>query len=361
MGKIAGHYFPAHAVVYANGIAYDIYSIRELGQLKPSSQWLTFPLPDEKNSVEPWTATPQSNKTFPFFRSPNTKTGLAYVDDIYVVSDRAFPDRIQNVKNMFIRHDIPVSTIQWRLDERNRSKCEDKTSNSTHHELLNLTPGSIGNVVCLTDILINSFISLSIYLGDVTQLRFCAVTMHHVKIWHQIAASNSTLSLVLEDDAIFVPFFKEKFDRFVYTAIRTGALKIDQTTCATNRSNISTNEWINQDPAFVIGTCSGLRDSTFPPNKHDAPPRLSTHKEKFSRCSHAYVLNRCSAQALLRQMYSKRIHFHIIDWLQTYLGETSPTLQPFWLDPGIAHQGSEATDLQSISTFSRSMTQQKEK
>ena len=149
-----------------------------------------------------------------------------------------------------------------------------------------------------------------IYLGDATQQRYCAVTVHHVKIWHQIAASNSTLSFVLEDDAIFVPFFKQKFNRFVYTAIRTGVLKINQTQCASNRSNVSANEWINQDPAFVVGACANIRDPTFPSAKHNAPPRLSTHKEKFSRCSHAYVLTRCSAQALLRQMYAKKIHFH---------------------------------------------------
>ena len=177
------------------------------------------------------------------------------------------------------------------------------------------------------------------------QLRYCAVTVNHVKIWHEIAASDSILSLVLEDDAIFVPFFQEKFDRFVYTAIRTGALKIDQTQCASNRSNVSANEWINQDPAFVIGACANLQDATFPPNKGDAPPRLSTHKGRFSRCSHAYVLTRCSAQALLRQIHTTKMEYRVVNDLQTYLGEISPTLQPFWLDPGIIHQRSQAIDL----------------
>ena len=50
----------------------------------------------------------------------------------------------------------------------------------------------------------------------------------------------------------------------------------------------------------------------------------------------------------------------VIDWLQTYLGETSQTLQPFWLDPGIAYQGSHAIDRQNILTFTRSMTQENE-
>ena len=184
------------------------------------------------------------------------------------------------------------------------------------------------------------------------------MTIQHVQVWHEILTRNSTLSLILEDDAIFVPFFKEKFDRFVYTAIRTGALRIDDSHCATPRENISANEWINQDPAFVIGGCANLRDPSFPPDKHNATPLVSAHKEKFSRCSHAYVLTRCSAQALLRQMHLKKISFHIIDWLQTYLGKTSPTLQPFWLDPAIVYQGSQARDLSGVITFGRSMTQE---
>ena len=184
------------------------------------------------------------------------------------------------------------------------------------------------------------------------------MTVQHVQIWHEILTSNSTLSLILEDDAIFVPFFKEKFDRFVYTAIRTGALRPGTTDCATPRSNISANEWINQDPAFVIGSCANLQDHSFSHDKHNATPLLSTHKEKFSRCSHAYILTRCSAQALLRQMHLKKIPFHIIDWLQSHLGRQSPTLQPFWLDPAIVYQGSQTQDLSGIPTFGRSMTQE---
>ena len=339
IGIVASHYFRAYTVLYANGIAYDIYSIRELGQLKASPQWLTFPLPGETNNITAWMPPFEKKQFFPYSQSPETKIGLAYVDDIYVVTDRAFPDRIANMKLMLDRHRIPLSSIQWRYDQSNRSKCDGEIPNGAHHQILNLTPGRI---------------------GDATQQRYCAVTVHHVKIWHKIAASNATLSLVLEDDAIFVPFFKEKFDRFVYTAIRTGALKIDQTHCASARSNISANEWFNQDPTFVIGACANLRDATFPPEKPDAPPRLSMHRERFSRCSHAYVLSRCSAQALLRQMHVKRMPFHIIDWLMIYLGEQSPTVQSFWLDPGIAYQGSQAVDLHNVSTFMRSMTQENE-
>lgn len=178
--------------------------------------------------------------------------------------------------------------------------------------------------------------------------------MKHVEIWEEIADSNSTLSLILEDDAIFVHFFKEKFDRFVYTAIRTGALKTDPTLCASADVSISVNEWIDQDPAFVIGSCVGLLDPLFLANTSNVPPLLSTHKEKFSRCAHAYLLNSCSARALLKQLHAQRYKFLVVDWLQSYLGQSSPTLQPFWLDPPIVYQGNMALDLDGIPSFRRS-------
>jgi GR25 family glycosyltransferase involved in LPS biosynthesis len=191
-------------------------------------------------------------------------------------------------------------------------------------------------------------------LGGDNEQRYCAVTVQHVEVWREIAATNSTIALILEDDAIFVPFFKEKFNRFIYTAIRTGALKIGPEKCALPRSNISSNEWLNQDPAFQIGACAGIRDSTFPSNMHNATPRITTHKERFSRCSHAYILTSCSAKEMIRLIDAKEMSFQILDWLQTYLGEKSLTLQPFWLDPPLAYQGSQIRDLDGILTFGRS-------
>jgi hypothetical protein len=149
-------------------------------------------------------------------------------------------------------------------------------------------------------------------------------------------------------------FFKEKFNRFIYTAIRIGALKIGSHPCASPRSNISVNEWINQDPAFVIGTCANIHDSTFPLFMYNASPRISTHKKRFSRCSHAYILTSCSAKEMIRLIDEKKKRFHILDWLQTYLGEISLILQPFWLDPALVHQGSQCKHLDGIPTFGHS-------
>lgn len=155
IGKIAGYFFPADHVVYADGIAYDIYSIRELGQQRAGSQWLTFPLPNEVNHNSSWMPQSQSTKTFPFPPSPKTKTGLAYLDHIYVISGPALPDRIQNIKYMFDRHDIPIHSIQWRIDKHNQSMCNGEIQEGQHHRILNLTPGRIGNARSLIILLIN--------------------------------------------------------------------------------------------------------------------------------------------------------------------------------------------------------------
>ena len=144
---MASLYFPPYAVVYTNGIAYDIYSIRELGQQGVASQWLTFPLPNEINNVEPWMPKSYSNKTFPFFQSPPTKSGLAYIDQIYVLSDPSLYDRIQNIQRMFVRHDIPIDSIDWwRMGKWNRTTCNAQANQAEVWRILNLEPGLIGKL-----------------------------------------------------------------------------------------------------------------------------------------------------------------------------------------------------------------------
>ena len=131
-------------------------------------------------------------------------------------------------------------------------------------------------------------------------------------------------------------------------------MKIGSHKCASPRANISANEWLNQDPAFVIGTCADIRDSTFSAAIHNATPRITAHKEKFSRCSHGYILTSCAAKEMIRLIDAQKMSFQILDWFQTYLGEKSLTLQPFWLDPPLIYQGSQCKDLDGILSFGRS-------
>lgn len=180
--------------------------------------------------------------------------------------------------------------------------------------------------------------------------------MEHIDIWSDIVTSNSSLSLILEDDAVFVPNFQEKLERTIHAAIRTGALKIGGLSqCINHRSHLSmdNNEWVDQDPIFFIGSCMQLLDSNFAKYQRDATPMLSTHKQTPSRCSHAYLLTACSARALLKQIATRKNIFVQSDLLLNMLATTSPTVQAFWLDPPIVYQGNRIIDLDGIPSFRR--------
>ncbi len=179
--------------------------------------------------------------------------------------------------------------------------------------------------------------------------------MKHVDTWLQIAKKNIALALILEDDAVFVPFFREKFDRTVYTALRTGVLKIDPYHCApVTQTRVNwTAEWVNQDPVLMIGSCFDMKDAAFQASKSNASPMLSAHKLYSSRCSHGYLVTACSARALIRQIHVKKNAFRPSDYLLNKLVATSPTLQVFWLDPPIVYQGNMVEDRDGIPSFNR--------
>ncbi len=186
--------------------------------------------------------------------------------------------------------------------------------------------------------------------------RRCPISMEHVDIWHDIVIRNSSLSLILEDDAVFVPHFREKFDRTIYTAIRTGALRIGGlTSCIKDKMYVlkNSNEWVEQDPMIVIGSCFQLHDPAFEKNRTDAKPMLSTHKEQSSRCSHAYLLTACTAQALIHEIAARKYKLLGSDYMLKALIAASPTIQSFWLDPPIVYQGNYINDLDGIPSFTR--------
>jgi GR25 family glycosyltransferase involved in LPS biosynthesis len=190
----------------------------------------------------------------------------------------------------------------------------------------------------------------TIYL-DREEQRRCAITMEHVDVWYEIAQRKVPLALILEDDVLFVPFFKEKFTRMIAMALRRGELRIGGTCAKANHQRISPDERINQDPMIVIGNCFHFHGNGFHKNLSNAPPLLSTQKSNPSRCTHAYLLTSCSAQALTEQIQKQKNDFRPSDFLQNHLFPLSPTLQSFWMDPPLAYQGNQITDLDQTETF----------
>lgn len=141
--------FSLNTTVYYGGVVYDFYSIAELGQPGPASQWFTFPLPDEMNTSIPWMPKTAYTKQFSFPPSPKTNSSLAYVDKIYVISDHTLADRSDNIKRMFIRHKIPINSINWRLGRWTRAACTAKSNKAEVYQTLNLQDGPFGKIFWL--------------------------------------------------------------------------------------------------------------------------------------------------------------------------------------------------------------------
>jgi GR25 family glycosyltransferase involved in LPS biosynthesis len=175
--------------------------------------------------------------------------------------------------------------------------------------------------------------------------------MKHADVWYEMAERKVQLALILEDDAIFVPFFKEKFTRMIYAAIDNRVLRMNETCVMSKEKAISNDERINQNPMIVIGTCFNFHGQSFQSHLSNASPVLTTHKLNPSRCSHAYLLTSCSAQALVDQIQAQKNDFWPADFMLNYLFRLSPTLQSFWMNPPLAYQGNQVTDLDRLPSF----------
>ena len=113
---------------HTKGVAYDVYSVKELGQLQPRPEWLTFPLPNEVNCVKcpsPWYPIDDFNtsetkgsppRTFSIQVSPMTTSTLAYIETIYVVTDKRFVARHDHLLKTFEYHQIPTESIVWQTN-----------------------------------------------------------------------------------------------------------------------------------------------------------------------------------------------------------------------------------------------------
>jgi hypothetical protein len=364
--RLASFYFPPNCVVHLEGIAYDQYSINELGQTRPGLQWLTFPLPHELGRTDypaPWQPPISRKFNFPLQASPLTKSTLAFIEQIYVVSEQSFIDRHEHLKRVFRRHSIPIDSIKWQFVWA-RKQCSSNSSHDQVRKILNSKPGKKEDCKEFISLKRISYFFLIFYscpvfwlyyfsIGFRIRSNFCPVIMKHLDAWHDIAMRQLPLALILEDDPLFVPFFKEKLNRVIYTSIRTGALRIDKTCISRPNKSISNNEWIHQEPMFVIGACLDMHEKVlFQLSNRNASPILSTQKQSPSRCAHAYLLTACSARALIEEIALNYTKVDTPDHLMNALFKTSPILQSFWLDPPIVYQGNRVDDdLDDVPTF----------
>jgi hypothetical protein len=107
------------SVYFLNGVAYDFYSIDELNNRSgPGLQWKIFPLPNEQISggIPPWAPQSQGrNQATSIYISPSpqTSTGLSFVDHIYITGAPSLTDRRADLEKMFARYQI--TNYEWRM------------------------------------------------------------------------------------------------------------------------------------------------------------------------------------------------------------------------------------------------------
>ena len=77
---------------------------------------------------------------FQVYVSPLNETKLAFLEKIYVITDKSFKDRHEHLKRVFRRHDIPIKSIQWQY-VWNRTTCNSEENVDTIRKRLNLKPG----------------------------------------------------------------------------------------------------------------------------------------------------------------------------------------------------------------------------
>ena len=255
-------------------------------------------------------------------------TKLPFVDAIYVMTDQRLTERHTNLIKALRNQGINNETLQWRL-KWNYTTCNANETHDYVYERLNLKDKPLAD----------------------DQKRKCSLAMKHADVWYEMAEKNVRLGLILEDDALFVPFFKEKFTRMIYAGLSSGILRLNSSCVKPTGQHISNDERINQNPMIVVGVCFNFRGRDFQSNLINPPPVFSTQKSNPSRCTHAYLLTSCSAEALVYQIKATKNDFWPSDFMQNSFFPASPTLQAFWMDPPLAYQGNHVTDLDNITSF----------
>jgi hypothetical protein len=128
-------------VYFLNGVAYDFYSIDELdNRLGAGLQWKTFPLPNEEipANIIPWTPdNHERNPTTSVYITalPETATGLAFVDHIYIASTPNLTDRQANLEKLLARYEI--TNYEWRL-KWTRDTCNAPENKEEVYRKINL-------------------------------------------------------------------------------------------------------------------------------------------------------------------------------------------------------------------------------
>ena len=307
LSMIAAHIFPREKQYYYNYTSYDFYSVREIERTRPSQYWQKFSLDSLKQYSE-----------------AKSQFDLAFVDSIMVVTGKHLKVRHEHLQKVLIRQGIPVANIEYRWSW-NKEKCSDLRNVAY---IKSRYPYISGN-----------------HSKDVA----CANVMEHIDVWHSIAERKS-FALILEDDVAFVPFAKEKFNRFMAEAVKLKLFKVrgnrnecpslkksDNTTIADLLKNPTLPEGI-----FHFGKCLNIPTPGLNPETLLDVPKISSYRSyHFGRCAHMYGMTHCAAKMMINGLHKYPMRYQWSDWLINHLITNSVNLVGWWTDPPLGYQTSQ--------------------
>lgn len=121
-------------IYHSGGVAYDYYSIPDLGKENANCLWKNWPLPHE------------INRNFSLNKlqlSTNIPSKLPFVEQIYVLTDSSFIERHTNLRKALLRQGISTKYLNWRF-KWNYTTCNSNSSFPFVRQQLNLKEPFLG-------------------------------------------------------------------------------------------------------------------------------------------------------------------------------------------------------------------------
>jgi len=120
--------FSPNAIYHRANVAYDYYSIADLGQTNANCLWKSWSLPHEINRN----------------LSSNILSKLPFVEQIYVLTDSTLIERQTNLRKSLVRQGISIESLNWRL-KWNYTTCNSNLSFPFVRQRLNLKETILSN------------------------------------------------------------------------------------------------------------------------------------------------------------------------------------------------------------------------
>ena len=308
LNALAAHLLPHDTPYYFNYTCYDFYSTRDIGQSKPQPYWEKFSL----NNLEHYTQSVKSS-------------GLAFVESIMVITDKCVVSGRKRLEKVFIRQGIQKSTIEYRCKWNTRC-CQD-LNNSGHIK------------------------SKSLYVSDDhSKNTSCSTVTQHVNAWYSIAERNLSFALILEEDMVFVPFLKEKFNRFVSEAVKLHLIKVsnNQNDCASfsDDEDYTISQMLKTpvltEGVFHFGKCMNVINRRIKSNNLKEVPRFIPYRSYSNgHCAHMYGMTHCAAKMMIKALSKFPRRSQCAGGLINHLITSSPKLIGWWTDPPLGYPASK--------------------